>query len=121
MLAFAVPAALAAGAIQPLFGAAVGVVPVEWALQLSAPALMMSGMILIVGRLGDDGADLRQPPAYSAWLLLPGAFLLAGAAAMCLIGALIQFGPVREAGWALLAAGAGAWVTGLTLVRRWSR
>jgi len=62
-----------------------------------------------------------QPPWYSAWALMPGAFLLAGAAAMCIIGALVEFSAVMPALWILLLAGMVAWIAGLLVVRKASR
>jgi hypothetical protein len=65
-----------------------------------------------------DRGDLVQPPWYSAWLLLPGSFLLAGAAAMCLFGALVEFPAITSTMWTLLAAGSLTWATAIALVRR---
>ena len=87
LLTFAVPAALAAAGVQPLLGAATGEVELGWAIGLSAPAVIVAGLVFGAGRLFDRG-DVLQPPWYSAWVLFPGAFLLAGAAAMCIFGAL---------------------------------
>ena len=117
LLAFAVPAALAVAAMQPVLGAASGAVRPDWALQLAAPSLLAAGLIMIAGRWGDTG-DQRQPPWFSAWALLPGAFLLAGAAAMCIFGSLVEFDRIRIACWALLASGFPVWQAALLLVRR---
>src|ERR1700716_113428 len=89
LLVFAVPAALAAAGVQPLLGAAPGVVGVRWAIELAVPAVVVAVLVLIAGRFLDRG-DAVQPPWYSAWVLLPGAFLLAGAAAICVFGALVE-------------------------------
>ena len=67
-------------------------------------------------RLTDRG-DAVQPPWYSAYALAPGAFLLAGAAAMCIYGALVPGDVVTSACWTLLAAGAALWTAGLWWVR----
>ncbi|HLQ61480.1 MAG TPA: hypothetical protein VK131_06430 [Candidatus Acidoferrales bacterium] len=117
LLAFAVPAALGVAAAQPLLAAASGQVRLAWGLQLAGPSLLAAGLTLALARWGDPG-DLRQPPWFSAWALLPGAFLLAGAATMCIFGSLVEFDRIRTACWALLAAGALAWQTALVLVRR---
>jgi hypothetical protein len=58
-----------------------------------------------------------QPPWYSAWLLLPGSFLLAGAAAMCIFGALVQFSLIPWTMWVLLVSGTLLWMAALVLVR----
>jgi hypothetical protein len=65
-----------------------------------------------------DRGDLVQPPWYSAWLLLPGSFLLAGAAAMCVFGALVEFPAITSTMWTLLATGSLTWATAMVLVRR---
>lgn len=62
-----------------------------------------------------------QPPWFSAWALLPGALLLAGAASMCLMGALVEMPTVARACWTLLAVGGGLWSAGLLLVLLQSR
>jgi hypothetical protein len=49
---------------------------------------------------------------------LPGAFLLAGAAAMCIIGALVDFPIIAPTMWALVAVGAVAWAGAIVLVGR---
>lgn len=118
LLGFAVPAALAAAAAQPLLAASVGAVPLDWALGLSVPCLLAAALLLVAARLGDVGA--LRPPWYTAWLLLPGAFLLAGAASMCIFGALIQLPGLARACWSLLLAGFLAWTAALALVRRTS-
>jgi hypothetical protein len=120
LLAFAVPAALAMAGVQPLLGAAAGAVGIDWAISLAAPALGAAAIVFGAGRLFDRG-DLVQPPWYSAWLLLPGSFLLAGAAAMCIFGALVQFPAIQSTMWTLLAVGSASWATAMVLVRRASR
>jgi hypothetical protein len=71
--------------------------------------------VILTDRLSDrEGA----PPWYSAWALFPGAFLLAGAASMCIFGALVEMPAVRGLEWALLAAGALTWAPALIWVRR---
>lgn len=120
MLAFAVPAALAAAGVQPLLGAAVGAVRLGWAIGLSLPALIVAALMFGAGRLFDRG-DAEQPPWYTAWILLPGAFLLAGAAAMCVIGALVELSVITRAMWPLLGIGSVFWASAMVLVRRGSR
>jgi hypothetical protein len=61
------------------------------------------------------------PPWYTAWLLLPGSFLLAGAAAMCIFGALVEFALIPPAMWTLLVAGGVLWTAALALVRAHSQ
>jgi hypothetical protein len=120
LLVFAVPAALGAAGVQPLLGAATGVVGVRWAIDLTVPAVVVAVLVLIAGRLLDRG-DAVQPPWYSAWVLLPGAFLLAGAAAMCVLGALVEFSLITWAMWTLLATGSLLWAAAMVLVRVGSR
>jgi hypothetical protein len=117
LLAFTVPAALALAGVQPLLGAAAGAVGTNWAIGLAAPAVGAAALIFGAGRLLDRG-DIVQPPWYSAWLLLPGSFLLAGAAAMCMFGALVEFPAITSTLWTLLAAGSLSWATAMALVRR---
>lgn len=120
LLAFAVPAALAAAGVQPLLGAATGSVRVPWAIGLAAPAVFVAALVLGAGRLLDRG-DSVQPPWYSAWVLLPGAFLLAGAAAMCVLGALVELSVITWTMWTLLAIGSVLWAAAMVLVRSGSR
>jgi hypothetical protein len=120
LLAFAVPSALAAAGFQPLLGAATGVVPLTWAIGLTAPAVAVAGLVFGAGRLFDRG-DAVQPPWYSAWVLFPGAFLLAGAAAMCIFGALIELPLIPPAMWTFLIAGSLLWAGAIALVRSASR
>jgi hypothetical protein len=120
LVAFAVPSALAAAGVQPLLGAAAGAVKMPWAISLAAPAVIVAALVFGTGRLFDSG-DSVQPPWYSAWILLPGAFLIAGAAAMCIFGALVEFSLITRAMWVLLAAGSLLWAAALVLVRSASR
>ena len=117
LLAFAVPAALAMAGVQPLLGAAAGAVGTGWAISLTIPAVAAAALIFGVGRLRDRG-DAVQPPWYSAWLLLPGSFLLAGSAAMCIFGALVEYPGIPSTMWTLLAIGSLSWATAIALVRR---
>src|SRR5258706_15209166 len=120
LLAFAVPAALAAAGVQPLLGAAAGAVQVEWAIGLAVPAIVMSPLVFGAGKLFDRG-DAVQPPWYSAWILFPGAFLLAGAAAMCIFGALVELSLIPPAMWTFLIAGSALWSAAMIRVRTASR
>lgn len=116
LVAFAVPAALAMAGVQPLLGAATGIIDLRWALGLAVPAVLFAAVVFGAGRLSDRGNSI-QPPWYTAWMLLPGAFLLAGAAAMCIFGALVQFALIPGTMWFLLIVGSLLWATGLLLVR----
>lgn len=116
MLGFAVAAALALAGVQPMVAAAAGSVPLSWAMDLSVPALVTATLVFAAARIFNRG-DALQPPWYSAWLLLPGSFLLAGAATMCIFGALVQLSLIPAAMWALLVSGAGLWIGGMALVR----
>jgi len=120
LVTFAVPAALAMAGLQPFLGAVTGGLRMRWAISLTAPAIIAAVVIFALARVSDRG-DLVQPPWYSAWALLPGAFLLAGAAAMCIFGALVELSVIRVAMWVLLIAGALFWLAAMTLVRRGSR
>jgi hypothetical protein len=120
LLAFAVPASLAAAGVQPLLGAATGVVQPRWAIGLAIPAVVVAALVFGAGRLFDRG-DAVQPPWYSAWILLPGAFLLAGAAAMCVFGALVELSLITWTMWALLTIGSLLWAGAMVLVRSGSR
>ncbi|MEA2655014.1 MAG: hypothetical protein QOI23_379 [Chloroflexota bacterium] len=102
--------------VQPLLGAAAGAVGIGWALGLAAPAVAAAALIFVVARLLDRG-DMVQPPWYTAWLLLPGSFILAGAAAMCIFGALVEFPAITSTMWTLLVIGALTWATAMALVR----
>ena len=120
LLTFAVPAALAAAAVQPLLGAATGAVHPRWAIGLAAPGVVVAALVFGAGRMLDRG-DSVQPPWYSAWVLMPGAFLLAGAAAMCIFGALVELSAITWAAWVLLIAGSLLWAAAMVLVRSASR
>ena len=120
LLTFAVPCALAMAGVQALLGAAAGAVGSGWAIRLAVPAVGAAALIFGASRLLDRG-DQVQPPWYSAWVLLPGAFLLAGAAAMCVFGALVEFPAITPTMWTLLAAGTLLWAAAMALVRRASQ
>jgi hypothetical protein len=120
LLAFAVPSALAAAGVQPLLGAAAGAVSLRWAVGLAVPAVIAAALVFGAGRVRDRG-DAVQPPWYSAWVLLPGAFVLAGAAAMCIFGALVQLSLITWTLWVLLIAGSLLWAAAMVLVRSGSR
>jgi hypothetical protein len=120
LLAFAVPCALALAGVQPLLGAAAGNVDLGWAARLAVPAVGAAALVFGAGRWFDRG-DVVQPPWYSAWALLPGAFLLAGASAMCIFGALFELSLIIPTMWALLVSGAVAWAGAMVLVGRASR
>ena len=120
LLGFMVPCLLALAGVQPLIGAAAGAVGTGWAVRMTVPALGGAIVIFAAGRLLDRGNAL-QPPWYSAWVLLPGAFVLAGAAAMCIIGALVQLAVIDTAMWVLLVTGVPLWSGGLLYLRRASR
>ena len=120
LLAFAVPAALAASGVQPLLGAATGTVQSGWAVSLAVPAIAVAALVFGAGKLFDRG-DAVQPPWYSAWILFPGAFLLAGAATMCIVGALVELWLITWTLWVLLIAGSLLWAAAMVLVRTASR
>jgi hypothetical protein len=120
LLAFAVPAALAAAGVQPLLGAAAGAVQLQWAIGLAVPAIVISALVFGAGKLFDRG-DVVQPPWYSAWILFPGGFLLAGAATMCIAGALVELSLITWTMWVLLIAGSLLWAAAMMLVRTASR
>ena len=116
LVGFAVAAGLGLSGVQPLLAAAAGAVGVSWAMGLAVPAVATAGIVLAAAALSGRG-DRLQPPWYSAWLLLPGAFLLAGAAAMCIFGALVQLALIPSTMWALLITGGLSWTAGMVLVR----
>ncbi len=118
LLAFAVPAGLALSAVQPLIAAIAGGVHAGWALTVSVPALLVALAVILTDRLSDREGT---PPWYSAWALMPGAFLVAGAASMCLIAALIEWPSVRAVEWALLGLGGLTWTPALIWIRLRSR
>jgi hypothetical protein len=120
MVGFAVAAALTMAGLQPLLGALMGGVSVRWAIGLTLPAVVMAGLIFGLNRRWDRG-DAVQPPWYSAWALLPGAFLLAGAAAMCIFGALVELSVIGWMMWVLLVSGALLWLAAMVAVRSGSR
>lgn len=116
LVAFAVAAGLAMAGVQPVVSALTGEIAMGWAFGLTAPALITAALVFGVGRLLNRG-DAVQPPWYSAWLLMPGAFLLAGAAAMCIFGALVQFTLIPWTLWSLLVSGGLLWMAAMVLVR----
>lgn len=120
MLAFAVAAGLAMAGVQPVVAAFAGSVRLNWAFGLTAPAVVTAALVFVAARLFYRG-DVVQPPWYSAWLLLPGSFLLAGAAAMCIFGALLEVWLIPLAMWALLVSGGLLWTAALAVVRSQSR
>ena len=120
LVGFAVAAGLAMAGVQPLVAATAGTIDLRWALGLTAPAVITAGLVFGAGRLFDSG-DRVQPPWYSAWLLLPGSFLLAGAAAMCIFGAFVELFLIPWAMWALLISGGVLWSGAMVLVRSNSR
>jgi hypothetical protein len=120
LLAFAVPSALAAAGVQPLLGAAAGAVDLRWAVGLAVPSVIVAALIFGAGKVSDRG-DAVQPPWYSAWALLPGAFVLAGAAAMCIFGALVELSLIAWTMWVLLIVGSLLWAAAMLLVRSASR
>jgi hypothetical protein len=120
LLAFAVPAALTLAGVQPILGAATGSVTPGWALQLAGPAIAAALVLYVAARRFDRG-DVVQPPWYAAWLLFPGAFLLAGAASMCIFGALVEFPIIAPTMWALVAVGTVTWASAIAAVGRASR
>lgn len=120
LLAFAVPAALTLAGVQPVMGAATGSIGPGWAAELAVPAIGAAALLFVAARRFDRG-DVVQPPWYSAWLLFPGAFLLAGASAMCIIGALVDFPTIAPTMWALVASGSMAWTGAIAFVGRASR
>src|SRR5947207_12610163 len=116
LVAFAVAAGLAMAGVQPLVAAATGSLDLRWAVGLTAPAVLTAALVFGAGRMSDRG-DAVQPPWYSAWLLLPGSFLLAGAAAMCIFGALVEFSLIPWTMWVLLITGGLLWTAAMVLVR----
>jgi hypothetical protein len=116
LVGFAVAAGLAMAGVQPVIAAAAGSVRLGWALGLTAPALITATLVFGAARIINRG-DALQPPWYSAWLLLPGSFLLAGAAAMCLFGAFVEAPLIPPAMWLLLTSGASLWIAAMVLVR----
>jgi hypothetical protein len=120
LLGFMVPCLLGLAGVQPLIGAAAGGVPTAWATALAVPALASAAIVFVGWRMLDRG-DSVQPPWYSAWVLMPGAFVLVGAASMCLFGALVQYPMIISALWMLLGVGIVLWSGALMVVRLASR
>ncbi len=115
-----VPCVLALSAAQPLIGAAAGAVPAGWAAGLAIPCLGGAMLIFFGGWLLARGRR-AHPPWYSAWVLLPGAFVLVGAASMCILGALFEYPLIAPAMWMLLVSGVVLWSVALLVVRLASR
>ena len=120
LVGFVVPCVLLLAGVQPLLGAAAGGVATAWAMALAVPAIGVAVLLFASGRLMDRG-DAVQPPWYSAWVLLPGSFVLAGAAAMCILGALVELTQIAAAMWVLLATGVVLWSGAMLVVRHESR
>jgi hypothetical protein len=120
LVGFMVPCLLLLAGVQPLLGAAAGGVETGWAMALGGPAVAGALVLFAGSRLLDRG-DTVNPPWYSAWVLLPGAFVLAGAAAMCILGSLVEFTRIAAAMWLLLAVGVVLWSGALLVVRHESR
>jgi hypothetical protein len=116
LVGFAVAAGLAMAGVQPVIAAAAGSVRPAWALGLTGPALITATLVFSAARIINRG-DALQPPWYSAWLLLPGSFLLAGAAAMCIFGALVEVPLIPPMMWVLLISGGSLWIAAMVLVR----
>lgn len=116
MVAFAVAAGLGMAGVQPLVAAISGSVEMRWAFSLTAPAVITAVLVFGAVKVSDRG-DVAQPPWYSAWLLMPGSFLLAGAGAMCIFGALVQFSLIPWTLWVLLITGGLLWMAAMVLVR----
>ena len=102
--------------VQPVIAAAAGSVRLAWAFGLTGPALITAALVFGAALVINRG-DALQPPWYSAWLLLPGSFLLAGAAAMCIFGALVEISLIPPTMWVLLVSGGSCWIGGMALVR----
>ncbi len=120
LVGFMVPCVLLLSGVQPLVGAAAGGVETGWAMVLAGPAVLAALLLFFGGRLLDRGNSV-QPPWYTAWVLLPGAFVLAGAAAMCILGSLVEFSRIAAAMWLLLGVGVVLWSGALLVVRHESR
>jgi hypothetical protein len=116
LVGFAVAAGLAMAGVQPVVAASTGSISTAWALRLTVPAVAVAAVVFVAVRLINRG-DSLQPPWYSAWLLLPGAFLLAGAAAMCIFGALVELAAIAPMMWTLLVSGGSLWIAGMAFVR----
>jgi hypothetical protein len=116
LVGFAVAAGLAMAGVQPVIAAVAGSVRLGWAFGLTGPALITAALVFGAAQMINRG-DALQPPWYSAWLLLPGSFLLAGAAAMCIFGALVEVSLIPPTMWALLISGGSLWIAAMVLVR----
>jgi hypothetical protein len=120
LLGFMVPCVLALSGVQPLVGAAAGEIPMAWAIGLALPALAGAVLMFVGARLLERGSA-AQVPWYSAWVLLPGAFVLVGAASMCILGALVDYPVIASAMWMLLLVGMVLWSGAMLVVRLASR
>ncbi len=120
LVGFAVAAGLGMAGVQPVVSALTGEVGMRWAFGLTVPAVLTAMLVFGAGWLLNRG-DAVQPPWYSAWLLLPGSFLLAGAAAMCIFGALVEFRLIPWTMWVLLVSGGLLWMAAIAMVRSHSR
>lgn len=116
LLGFAVAAGLAMAGVQPVVAATTGSIEMRWAFGLTVPAILTAALVFGAARVFDRG-DGVQPPWYSAWLLMPGSFLLAGAAAMCIFGAFVELEVIPWTLWALLISGVLLWTAAMVLVR----
>lgn len=119
LLAFMVPAILVICGIQPVLAALTGGIVANWAAELSGPTLLAAAVAMASARYTDRGEIV--PPPWSAYALLPGSFLLAGAAAMNIFGSLVQLPSIATTCWVLLGVGTAIWVGALALVRRAAR
>lgn len=119
LLAFMVPAILVICGVQPMLAAMAGGIAAGWAGELAGPSLLAAAAAMATARFTDRGQAV--PPPWSAYALLPGAFLLAGAAAMDIFGALVELPSIATTCWVLLGAGTAIWVGALVLVRRSAR
>ena len=106
--------------VQPVIASGAGSVDLRWAIGLTGPALVTATLVFAAAQLINRG-DALQPPWYSAWLLLPGSFLLAGAAAMCIFGALVEVPTIPPTTYVLLVGGGSSWITAMVLLRSRSR
>jgi hypothetical protein len=118
LLAFMVPTIVTVFGVQPLIAGLTGTVRLEWGARIAVPCVIAAALCMITARLTDRAGE---PPAWSAYALLPGSFLLAGAAAMGIFGAFVELERIAIACWTLLAVGTIGWVGALVWVRRAAR
>jgi hypothetical protein len=119
LLAFMVPTVVTVFGVQPLIAGLTGSVRLEWGARLAVPCVFAAAFCMLTAWFTDRGR--AKPPPWSAYALLPGSFLLAGASAMGIFGAFVEFERIAFACWTLLAAGTISWVGGLVWVRRAAR